>query len=115
MTKSASNSYIRFLNALDAIAHINPHASLDAIETQLLEYVLIANHRNQEVLVGDLLKLSQLGSQATLHSRIKSLAVNGYVDLRTDKVDGRRKFVEPTKKAIKYLQLMSEQLQKATR
>jgi len=113
MTKSASNSYIRFLNSLDAIAHINPHASLDATEIQLLEYVLKAYDRNNELLVGDLLKLTQIGSQATLHGRVKSLAVNGYINLRTDKIDGRRKFVEPTKKAIKYLQLMSEQLHKA--
>ena len=115
MTKSTATSYIRFLNALDAIAHINPHSSLDATEIQLLENVLKAQFRNQEVLVGDLLKLSQYGSQATLHGRIKSLAINGYIDLRTDKADMRRKFVEPTKKAIKYLQLMSEQLQKAVK
>lgn len=115
MTKSTSNSYVRFLNALDAMAHINPRASLDATEIQLLEYVLKAQHRNQEVLVGDLLKLTQLGSQATLHGRIKSLVVNGYATLRIDKVDGRRKHVEPTKKAIKYVQLMSEQLHKAVR
>lgn len=115
MTKFPQNAYLRFLNALDAIAHSNPCASLDATEIQLLEHILLAQHRNQQLLVGDLLKLSQIGSQATLHGRIKNLAVNGYVKLIADKEDGRKKFVEPTKLAVKYLSLMSEQLHKAVK
>ena len=103
-----SNLYIRFLNTLDALGRANPGRTLDATEIQLLEYILLATAQGQTLLVGDLIHLSHFGSQATLHGRIKNLVVLGYVKLVTDKVDGRKKSVVPTKLAHKYVQFLSD-------
>ena len=103
-----NNLYIRFLNITRALGRANPGRVLDSTETQLLEHILLATDKGQTLLVGDLIHLSQLGSQATLHGRIKSLVVLGYVKLVADKVDGRKKSVVPTKLAQKYVQFLSD-------
>jgi DNA-binding MarR family transcriptional regulator len=103
-----SNLYIRFLNTLDALGRANPSRALDSTEIQLLEHILLAADKGQTILVGDLIHLSQLGSQATLHGRIKNLIVLGYVKLVADKVDGRKKSAVPTKLAQKYVQFLSD-------
>lgn len=103
-----NNLYIRFLNTIDALGRANPGRTLDSTEIQLLEHILLAADKGQTLLVGDLIHLSQFGSQATLHGRVKNLAVLGYIKLVGDKEDGRRKFVVPTKLAHKYVQFLSE-------
>lgn len=107
------NSYIRFLNIMAALEPSNPRGALDEKEIRLLEHTLRSFERSESLLVGDLLKLSQFGSQATLHSRIKNLAALGYINLISDKEDGRKKWVIPTKTALKYVQFMSECLGRA--
>lgn len=103
-----SNLYIRFLNTIDALGRANPGRALDSTEIQLLEHILLAADKGQALLVGDLIHLTQLGSQATLHGRIKNLVVLGYVKLVVDKVDARKKYVVPTKLAQKYVQFLSD-------
>ncbi|HQR84990.1 MAG TPA: helix-turn-helix domain-containing protein [Polynucleobacter sp.] len=107
------NAYIRFLNLIDALDRINPGRSLDYIEIQLLEYIMQQDARKIPLLVGELIGLSHLGSQATLHGRLKNLVAMGYIKLVEDKNDARRKTVSPTKLAIKYVQFMSDCLEKS--
>jgi hypothetical protein len=57
--------------------------------------------------VGDLLNLSSLGSQATLHSRLKNLHSIGYIELE-EQEDGRKKGVTPTNQAYKRIALLSD-------
>jgi len=107
------SAYIRFLNCLDGLDHMNPDKKLDATEEQLLNKITLAATQGKELLVGDLISLSELGSQATLHGRIKNLVAMGYVKLNEDKTDGRKKFVMPTTKAIKHYEHLSACLEKA--
>ena len=86
-----SLSYLRFLNCLDALDRINPGKKLDFTEEQLLNRVMLAWDREQTILVGDLLTAHELGSQATLHGRIKNLQVMGYIKLSIDKAAARKK------------------------
>lgn len=95
------NSYIRFLNCIEAFETRNNAVALDYIETQLLDMVMISHSKQQELLVGDLLVLANIGSQATLHGRIKNLVKAGYINLVSDLEDGRKKLIMPTKLAIK--------------
>lgn len=106
-------AYIRFLNCLDSLDRLNPGKKLDSLEEQLLNKITVAATLGQELLVGDLISLSQLGSQATLHGRIKNLIVMGYIKLNEDKSDGRKKFVTPTPKAMKYYEYLSACIEKA--
>lgn len=108
-----TSAYIRFLNCLDALNRINPDKKLDATEEQLLNRITVTTSEGKGLLVGDLICLSEIGSQATLHGRIKNLVAMGYVRLNEDKVDGRKKFVIPTAKALKHYELLSTCLEKA--
>ncbi|MBU3556268.1 MarR family transcriptional regulator [Polynucleobacter sp. Ross1-W9] len=113
MKSIKSSPYIRFLNCLNALDCMNPGKKLDSTEEQLLNHISLSASRDKELLVGDLIQLSQFGSQATLHGRLKNLVAMGYVKLTEDKTDGRKKCVAPTAKAFKYYEQLSVCLEKA--
>ena len=94
------SSYLRFLNLIDALDRINPGKKLDVTEESLLDKIILSYHASESVLVGDLISLSDLGSQATLHGRLKNLIAMGYVKMASND-DGRKKEVLPTKLALK--------------
>lgn len=107
------NSYLRFLNCIDALEAKGRTTKFDAIEEALLNAVMLAFSQDREILVGDLLVLSNIGSQATLHGRVKNLVTAGYLRLAVDSVDGRKKKVAPTKLAIKHYEKLSKILAQA--
>lgn len=109
-----SPAYIRFLNLIDVLDRINPGKKLDATEESLLDKIVLSAHQGEIVLVGDLISLSELGSQATLHGRLKNLRAMGLIDMTTEE-DGRKKHVVPTKLAIKRYEELSKCLEKAVR
>ena len=113
MTTMNQSSYIRFLNCIDALEEKGGEKKLDAIETQLLDWVMMTDAQGCEILVGDLLLLSHIGSQATLHGRVQKLIELGYVKQALDSVDGRKKKILPTKLAIKRYEILSKLLEKA--
>ena len=84
----------------------------DAIEKSLLDRIVTAAHAKQAILVGDLISLSDLGSQATLHGRLKNLTAMGYIKMVSNEV-GRKKEVLPTKTALKRYEDISKCLEKA--
>ncbi len=108
-----SLSYVRFLNCLDTLDRINPGKKLDFTEEQLLNRVMLAWDRQQTILVGDLLTAHELGSQATLHGRIKNLQAMGYIKLNIDALDSRKKYITPTKMAVTYYVKLSQQMEKS--
>jgi hypothetical protein len=112
MISIKSSSYIRFLNLLDALDRINPSKKLDSIEESLLDKIVNCAHLKESVLVGDLISLAELGSQATLHGRLKNLSAMGFIKMASN-ADGRKKEVLPTKLAIKRYEEISKCLEKA--
>jgi DNA-binding transcriptional ArsR family regulator len=113
-SKTKSPAYIRFLNLLDVLDRINPGKKLDFVEEGLLNKIVLCAHQGQVILVGDLISLAELGSQATLHGRLKNLRAMGLIDMATEE-DGRKKHVLPTKLAIKRYEELSKYLEKAVR
>ena len=114
MTSTKSSCYIRFLNLIDVLDRINPGKKLDSIEESLLNKVILSSHANKSILVGDLISLSELGSQATLHGRLKNLSAMGYIKMAAN-ADGRKKEVVPSKTAIKRYEEISKCLEKAVK
>ena len=114
MPTNKASPYLRFLNLLDAIDRINPGKKLDSIEESLLNKIILASVAKQSVLVGDLISLSDLGSQATLHRRVKNLSAMGYIKMAANE-DGRKKEVLPTKIALKRYEDISKCLEKAAK
>ena len=109
-----TSSYIKFLNLIDAIDRINPGKKLDSIEESLLNKIVTSAHAKQAVLVGDLISIADLGSQATLHGRLKNLSAMGYIKMAAN-ADGRKKEVLPTKMALKRYEEISKCLEKAVK
>ena len=107
-------SYIRFLNLIETLDRINPGKKLDYIEESLLDKIVTCSHSKESVLVGDLILLAELGSQATLHGRVKNLSAMGYIKMASN-TDGRKKEVLPTKLAIKRYEEISKCLEKAAK
>jgi hypothetical protein len=114
MAISKQSPYLRFLNLIDALDRINPGKKLDAIEESLLDKIVTSAYAKQPVLVGDLISLADLGSQATLHGRLKNLSAMGYIKMATNE-DGRKKEVLPTKLAVKRYDEISKCLERAAR
>jgi len=114
MSTIKSTSYIRFLNLIDALDRMNPGKKLDSTEESLLDRIVLSFHAKQAILVGDLISISQLGSQATLHGRLKSLSAMGYIKMAANE-DGRKKEVVPTKIALKRYEEISKCLEKAAK
>jgi hypothetical protein len=112
MAVNKPSSYLRFLNLLDALDRMNPGKKLDCIEESLLDKIVSSAHSKQALLVGDLITLSELGSQATLHGRLKNLSAMGYIKMVAS-TDGRKKEVLPTKLALKRYEEISKCLEKA--
>lgn len=90
MPTEKPSAYLRFLNLIDALDRMNPGKKLDALEKGLLDKIVTAAQAQQVVLVGDLISLSELGSQATLHGRLKNLAAMGYIKMASND-DGRKR------------------------
>ena len=99
---------------MDVLDRINPGKRLDSIEKSLLDKIVLSFHENQSILVGDLISMAELGSQATLHGRLKNLSAMGYIKMVANE-DGRKKEVVPTKIAIKRYEEMSKCLDKAVK
>ncbi len=114
MSNTKQSPYLRFLNLIDALDRINPGKKLDAIEESLLDKIVTSAHAKQPILVGDLISMADLGSQATLHGRLKNLSAMGYIKMAANE-DGRKKEVLPTKAAIKRYEEISKCLEKAAR
>lgn len=114
MSTPKQSPYLRFLNLIDALDRINPGKKLDSIEEGLLDKVVAHAHLKETVLVGDLISLSELGSQATLHGRLKNLSAMGYIKMGSNE-DGRKKQVLPTKLALKRYEEISKCLEKAAK
>lgn len=99
---------------MDALDRINPGKRLDSIEESLLDKIILSFDSKQSILVGDLISLSELGSQATLHGRLKNLSAMGYIKMAANE-DGRKKEVIPSKIAIKRYEEISKCLAKAVK
>jgi len=107
MASKFNQSYFRFLELFNLIADIKQRINLDKIEILLLDHIALALSQNTDLFVKDLITLSTIGSLATLHSRLKSLVVRGYIRLITDDDDNRKKHVVLTVKAQKYYENLS--------
>jgi DNA-binding MarR family transcriptional regulator len=93
---------------------MNPGKKLDSTEESLLDKIVLRFHAKQVILVGDLISTSGLGSQATLHGRLKNLSAMGYIKMAANE-DGRKKEVVPTKIALKRYEEISKCLEKAAK
>ena len=106
-----SSKYLRFI---DLLSEINKKYELSSKEIALLDFVFIAQSNNQKLFVKDLLCLSDIGSQATLHGAIRQLIQKNLLKAIPSKEDGRNKFIELTSIAKARYSQIDKALHKST-
>lgn len=111
--KDLQEVYFRFLNLFRAVESMPGFPVLDSIEKNLLDELSISWKSGQHMLVSDAIALAQIGSPATLHARLKNLRREGMIEYTTDD-DARKKYIQPTEKALKYFAQISDCMKQAT-
>jgi hypothetical protein len=101
-----TNGYIRFLDLVEILQAKSKIRTLDSTEKHLLNNIMLDDSVGKPIFVGDILRLNLLGSQATLHGRLKNLRSIGYIKL-IEQDDARKKRVMPTTQAYKLFELLS--------
>ena len=108
MPKSLSaDIYLRFLQLAATIRNLPALPALDPLEERLLEQIANAGTRQERLCVRDLMAQRELGSPATIYTRLKSMRQKGWV-LLADTEDARRKQIELSPDAHKHFEKLSE-------
>jgi hypothetical protein len=111
--KDLQEVYFRFLNLFRAVEAMPGFPVLDNVEKELLDELSISWKAGQHMLVSDAIALAQIGSPATLHARLKNLRREGMIEYMTDD-DARKKYIQPTDKALKYFSQISDCMRQAS-
>ena len=87
---------------------INAKYDLDPIQIRVLNEILFAESNNQKINVGQILRHSEIASQATLHAALKKLQAKQLISYETEN-DSRVKYLILTKLGLKrYDELVKE-------
>lgn len=90
-----------------AIRGLPSLATLDPLEERIMTFILNAIRKENRLAVTDVMAQNELGSPATIHSRLKSMRKKGWIHL-TDTDDSRRKRIELTPGALQYFDKLSQ-------
>jgi DNA-binding MarR family transcriptional regulator len=104
--------YLRFLQLAEALRGLPSLPSLDPLEERILALVARAGQDKERLSVRDMMAKDELGSPATLHTRLKSMREKGWIML-TDTEDARRKQIELTQAALLHFDKLSKCLVQA--
>ena len=104
--------YLRFLQLVGAVRGLPSLTPLDPLEERLLALIANAGQKQELLSVRDMMARSELGSPATVHVRLKSMRMKGWI-LLADTEDARRKQVELTQDAMCYFDRLSSCLEQA--
>nr|WP_314621695.1 winged helix-turn-helix domain-containing protein [uncultured Noviherbaspirillum sp.] len=113
-TNRPADIYLRFLQLADAIRGLPSLPRLDPLEERILALVARAGQDQQRLSVRDMMAKEELGSPATVHSRLKSMRKKGWIML-SDTEDSRRKQVELTQAALQHFDKLSKCLLEAAK
>jgi DNA-binding MarR family transcriptional regulator len=89
-----------YLSLSDLIKNINQRYKLSDKEVSVLDIVVKKYLKQEPFRVLDLILLSQIASQATLHSIMTQLISKKLLETEISLHDGRVKFVKPTTLAL---------------
>ena len=112
-TTRPADIYLRFLQLTEALRGLPSLPELDPLEERILALVARARQDNERLSVRDMMAKDQLGSPATVHSRLKSMREKGWIML-SDTEDTRRKQVDLTQAALLHFDKLSQCMLNAT-
>lgn len=105
--KRPADIYLRFLQLAEAIRGLPSLPPLDPLEERILGLIARAGQKAERLSVRDMMAKEELGSPATVHSRLKSMREKGWIML-ADTEDSRRKQVELTQAALEHFDRLSK-------
>jgi DNA-binding MarR family transcriptional regulator len=111
-TTRPADIYLRFLQLAEALRGLPSLPSLDPLEERILALVARAGQDQERLSVRDMMAKDELGSPATVHSRLKSMREKGWIML-SDTEDTRRKQIELTQAALLHFDKLSRCLVQA--
>lgn len=106
--------YMRFLHLAEALRGLPSLPSLDPLEERILILVARASQLQERLSVRDMMAKAELGSPATVHTRLKSMRKKGWIAL-SDTEDSRRKQIDLTSEALQHFDQLSNCLVKAAK
>jgi DNA-binding MarR family transcriptional regulator len=111
---SLSDTYLRFLNLMQAVRTLPTFPAIDALEERLLNTLAASWAQGKQVTVLTATALLDDTSATTVHRRLKSMRTKGLVDLQVDTVDFRVKYVVPTELTQRYFSELGACMHKAS-
>lgn len=112
MTRPA-DIYLRFLQLAEALRGLPALPPLDPLEERILALVARTMQSGGHLSVREVMAKSDLGSPATVHTRLKSMREKGWLQL-ADTTDTRRKHVQLTQAALQHFDRLSQCMMNAT-
>ena len=91
--------YLRFIQMSEALRDQHDLPQLEPLEERILMIIAMARQTRERLSVKDLMSMSELGSPAMLHGRLKSMREKGWIFL-AETEDARRKQLELTRDAM---------------
>ena len=107
-----ADAYFRFIKLLETLEDAPSLPKLDCVERRLIEFIALHEVGKKPLLVSDVIYLNSIASPATLHRRISYLVDAGYIRHGAD-IDGRKKYLELTPKAMDYFSKLGKCIVKA--
>lgn len=107
-----TQAYLKFLTARAAD---KKRLELSPNQAQILEYVFRESAKGNVLRVQDLITLSEIASQATLHGALKALIAKRLILAKANKTDGRVKEIVLTTAGKQYFARLETALAKAVK
>ena len=95
-------SFQRFLSLVEALRQTPVFPTIDAVEERMLNSMAATWHSGKRITVMEAMHMFPGISPSTVHRRLKSLRAMGMLELGSDEVDPRIKYVTASPRANEY-------------
>lgn len=100
--------YLRFISLVQDINNDSAYPALDPIEERILHSLASRWHKSNKVSVKECVGMLINIPPATASRRLKVLLNKGMIALKTDKDDGRIRYIVPTPLASRYFESLGQ-------
>lgn len=112
--KTKSLHYLRFLYLMRTVKQ-SMQTNADPVEEQMLNLLGAMWYEDKKVTVLEAMSLMPEISATTLHRRLKTLRIKGFISMDMDELDNRVKYVVPTALANEYFSKLGKGIEEAAK
>jgi DNA-binding MarR family transcriptional regulator len=111
MAKPSTSSWIEARGFLRKAQAESAFGELDDLSFRLLEWILSRPEKDHPLFAMDLVLKSGVASPAAIHKSAATLVDKGFIDSEYDPADTRRRIITPTRRAIRELKRLDQEVQ----